>query len=218
VISILSTTHKDLRFLAQCHIVSFPKSLSSTLGLRYLEGMLSWYLSTTKTFLFHIQDEEGKCIGYCGGIISDGSFATGSASGMAQHTFSTAIIAFITHPWAIFHHEFQAKWPLLWKNICIKIGIRSRYIFTSFQKQSMANDPHVGLVVIGVNPLFHGHGYGSALLQEFDRRSVEVYGIHKLQLTVLVENLNAIRAYERNGWIKGDLKGRSLSMWKHLSV
>jgi ribosomal protein S18 acetylase RimI-like enzyme len=78
----------------------------------------------------------------------------------------------------------------------------------------MSKEPRVGLVVIGVDPAFQGKGYGSLLLKEFERRAVEEYSIKNLQLTVLVNNEQAIRAYEKNGWHRESSNGRSLNMIK----
>lgn len=211
---ILNSSHSDLPSIAHCHRVSFPNSLATSLGQGYVSHMLSWYLSTNKAFLFHIGDDQNLVAGYCGGMISDGALGTGSASGMAQHTFKAAIWAVLTHPWVFFHPEVRAKWPLLWNNILMKFGLRKRVHFSLEQKEKMACDPHAGLVVIGVDPAYQGRGYGSLLLKEFERKAVEEYGIHKLQLTVKAENKHAIRAYERNGWVKGGEKGKSLQMWK----
>jgi ribosomal protein S18 acetylase RimI-like enzyme len=72
----------------------------------------------------------------------------------------------------------------------------------------------VGLVVIGVDPKYHGNGFGSLLLKEFERLAIEEYGINNLQLTVLANNAQAIRAYEKNGWQKGAQNGNSLNMHK----
>lgn len=205
-----------LATIARCHHAAFPSSLATALGLRYTASMLSWYLSSDKTFLFHIQEEDGRCAGYCGGMIIDGSLGTGSASGMAQHTFRAALWAFLSHPWVLFHPEVRAKWPLLWRNLLMKLGLRRKVHFSPEQQQRMAREPRAGLVVIGVDPAFQGRGYGSLLLKEFERRAVEVYGVRRLQLSVRADNLQAIRAYERNGWVRGEEKGGSLSMTKRL--
>lgn len=120
-LNLLTSSSAHLPALARCHRAAFPRSLATALGQRYVARMLSWYLSTDKTFIFHIEDEQGRCAGYCGGMISDGSLGTGSASGMAQHTFRAAVWAFATHPWVLLHPEVRAKWPLLWKNILITL-------------------------------------------------------------------------------------------------
>lgn len=179
--------------------------------------MLSWYLSSPKTFLFHVADENNICAGYCGGMVIDGTLNTGSASGMAQYTFWHGVWAFLTHPWALFHPEIRAKWPLLWNNLLMKLGIRPRVHFSAEQKSAMARDPHVGLVVIGVDPQYQGRGIGSLLLQEFERRAA-AYGIAKLTLSVRSDNAQAIRAYERNGWVREREAEGSLSMMKRIEL
>lgn len=151
-------------------------------------------------------------------MVDDGTLHTGSASGMAQHSFNAAIQAFLLRPWLIFHPEVRAKWPLLWRNIQMKLGLRPRVHFSAEQKSAKVQNPQVGLVVIGVNPAYQGKGYGSLLLQEFERKAVEDYGITKLQLTVKANNAKAIRAYERNGWQRGDLNGTSLQMTKTVTT
>ena len=214
---IQSTEHFQLPNLSSCHRAAFPQSLATALGQRYVTRMLSWYLSSSKTFLFHVNDDNGGIAGYCGGMISDGTLPTGSASGMAQHSFYAAIWAFATHPWVLWHPEVRAKWPLLKKNLFTRLGLRKKKDITPEQAQKMSTAPHVGLVVIGVDPFFQGKGYGSLLLKEFERRAVVNYGIHHLQLTVLANNAEAIRAYEKNGWIKVEEKARAIRMEKILS-
>ena len=147
---IFISKNDDLQFIAKCHRLAFPNSLSSALGKRYVRKMLSWYLSTNKSFLFHLEVEKNYCAGYCGGIISDGTLVTGSASGMAQHTFWSAIWAFTTHPWLFFHPEILAKWPVIRKNILVRLGLKSKNHFTKEQSIIMSQDPHVGLYCFGL--------------------------------------------------------------------
>jgi ribosomal protein S18 acetylase RimI-like enzyme len=212
-----TTSESELLALAKCHRAAFPNSLASALGRRYCAQMLSWYLSSNKTFLFHIEDDSGKCAGYCGGMISDGTLGTGSASGMAQYSFYPALWAFITHPWVIFHAEVRNKWPLLRKNLAMRLGLRKKVHFNQEQKKQLAKDPQAGLVVIGVDPAYQGKGCGSILLKEFERRSLEDYGMKKLQLTVRTDNTQAILAYERNGWLKTSSDLVSTTMEKSLT-
>lgn len=58
----------------------------------------------------------------------------------------------------------------------------------------------MGLVVIGVKNNFHGKGYGSILLQEFERIARQDGGIKRIQLSVRASNKKAIKSYLRNGW------------------
>jgi GNAT superfamily N-acetyltransferase len=214
---VVETPRSFLPQVARCHREAFGDSLASALGRTYVCHMLSWYLSSPKTFIFHVADENNICTGYCGGMVSDGTLNTGSASGMAQYTFWRGIWAFLTHPWVVFHPEVRAKLPLLWKNLLMKLGLRPRVHFSPEKKKEMARDPHVGLVVIGVDPKFQGRGIGSLLLQEFERRAA-LLGIPKMQLTVRSDNAQAIRVYERNGWVREREAEGSLSMVKRIDL
>jgi ribosomal protein S18 acetylase RimI-like enzyme len=215
MVKVVKTEFSHLDKVAVCHAKAFPNALATALGKKYLKVMLSWYLSTSKTFLFHLESD-GNVVGYCGSIISDGTLGTGSSSGMAQHSFSAAVKALLIRPWVFFHPEILAKWSLLFRNLLMKLGLRKKRHFTKEQSVLMSQDPHVGLVVIGVDPSFHGKGYGSLLLKEFERSAKVDYGIHKLQLSVKADNAKAIRAYQNNGWLTKGGNAPSLTMYKFM--
>lgn len=206
--------HIHLPDIAECHIAAFPKSFSSQLGKNYVTKMLEWYISTNKSFLFHLEEEK-NIIGYCGGIIVDGTLQTGAASGMTQHSFYDALKALAFRPWLLFHPEILNRYPFLLKNIKTKLGLYKPERPT-IEKEKLKAEPHIGLVVIGVNPLFHGKGYGSLLLKAFEEKALK-YGIKKLQLTVKCNNEKAIRAYKKNGWKIENKNEESCSMLKYLS-
>lgn len=212
------SSFSDLKKIAVCHKKAFPNSLSSALGIRFLTKMLSWYLSSDKVFLFHLENNEHDVLGYCGGIIIDGTLTTGSTSGMAQHTFKAAVCGFITHPWLIFHKELRNKWSIFFKNILMKIGLKSKQHFSKDQVKQFSQQPSAGLVVIGVNPSIHGKGYGTLILQEFESFVFSRYGIKNLQLSVNVDNSKAIKAYKKNGWFEASSNGKSLVMKKYLAT
>lgn len=213
---IVRSSEKDLKKIAICHTKAFPKSLATALGRNYVQHMLSWYLSSGKTFMFHLESDTGICLGYLGGMVTDGSLGTGSSSGMAQYSFRAAIIAIMLRPWVFFHPEVRGKWPLLWKNILMKFRLKPMVHFNAEQKQKMVLAPKAGLVVIGVDPVFQGHGFGSILLKEFERFALQEYGVRILQLSVLANNHKAIKAYKRNGWYVINTGPKTLSMEKIL--
>jgi hypothetical protein len=202
---IKNSSSNDLIELAKCHKSAFPESLSSKMGISYLSKMIDWYLSGDKKFLFHIE-EDGKVVGYCGGMVNDGMQATGSASGMIQHSFNDAIIAIAMRPWLLFHKELTSKYGLITKNIKRKLGIKKvkkksvKPVNASNEKNEIKTIiPVAGLVVIGVSKEVMGKGYGSMLLQEFEKRAKEA-NIKRMALSVKSANSKAIKSYERNGW------------------
>lgn len=210
---IIDSKSSDLEKIAVCHMSAFPDSLSTKMGLRYLKKMIEWYLADEKRFLFHIE-ENGKCAGYCGGMIHDGTQQSGSASGMIQYSFNEAVVAIILRPWLLFHREVLTKYALIRKNVRNRFKKKQKVRNNETKDLSSEKpEPSVGLVVIGVSMEFQGKGYGSVLLQEFERRAKDM-NYKLINLTVRNDNEQAIKAYERNGWIKSRLKGNSLEMYK----
>ena len=213
---IINSKISDLEKIAVCHISAFPDSLSSKMGLRYLKKMIEWYLADEKRFLFHIE-ENGKCAGYCGGMIHDGTQTSGSASGMIQYSFNEAIMSILLRPWLLFNKEIISKYSLITKNINKRFkNKKTTIVIDQRKKASVIIEPSVGLVVIGVSSEFQGKGYGSLLLQEFENRAKEM-NYKLINLTVRNDNTQAIKAYERNGWIRSKLSGNSLEMYKNIN-
>ncbi len=181
------------------------------MGVTYLMKMLEWYLVDNRAFLFYI-DENKKCVGYCGGLKHDGKVQFGSASSMIQHSFNAAVKAMLTHPWLLVHPEFISKYRLTIKNIWKRIA-RNKSTNPAIISNPVA--PHTGLIVIGVDPAYQGKGYGSELLQEFEKVSLQM-GFHTFMLTVKSENAQAIKSYQRNGWHVVSNDGKSVAMNKDI--
>ena len=66
---------------------------------------------------------------------------------------------------------------------------------------------HVGYIVLGVDAVHSGRGFGGALL-EAGRREAARRGLRRLELTVRVDNLRALELYERHGY---QIEGRRRS-------
>lgn len=187
------------------------------MGISYLMRMLEWYLTDEKKFLFHIE-ENGVCLGYCGGIVYDGTQVTGSASGMIQYSFNKAIISILTRPWLLLNKEFLDKQKLVIKNVKMKLKqkkIKANNSSDIIKRKREPIEIQTGLVVIGVSKGSQGKGYGSMLLKEFETKTKSL-NIKLMSLTVLSDNFQAVRSYERNGWVKSLLKDNSLEMIKRL--
>lgn len=185
----------DLVNIAHCHRVAFPKSLSSLLMISFTMKMLSWYLVDDRGVLFHIE-ENGKVVGYCGGIKTKRQGLLGSSSSMTQFTFNTLIVALILRPWLLFHSENKKRISFIYKNILVKMGLRKK---ENFQPSTQPFEPYWGLVVIGVDPAWQGKGIGSQLLKEFETQAKEDK-VSYISLSVNKSNHYAIKSYYKNGW------------------
>ena len=210
----IQTGISDLLSLADCHMAAFPKSLSARLGRSYCAKMLSWYIESDRGILFHITEGD-KVLGYCGGIINRIPGQHGSATSMTQHTFRSLVFNLMIRPWLIFHPEIRANVPLIIKNIRLRFSGRKSKRSTTPPAQNKEFIPSMGLVVIGVSPEYQGKGYGSLLLREFEARARKE-GFRKIHLSVHKDNHQAIKAYERNGWVVDRVGIHEQSMYKML--
>jgi GNAT superfamily N-acetyltransferase len=188
----------DLKAIAKCHRSAFSDSLSSKLGLSYCIKMLNWYIEGQGKFLFSIMDN-GECIGYCGGATRMPGANLGSASSLAQYTMIKGLIAICVRPWLFFTKEAKANYEFVFRNIKRKLGLEKKRTKPPKPAPHYDSMATAGLVVIGVSPQYQGKGIGSQLLQEFERKAIEM-GIKHLHLSVKETNDSALRSYLRNGW------------------
>jgi GNAT superfamily N-acetyltransferase len=206
------STINDLRGLAKCHKASFPNALSTKLGNRFIMKMLSWYILDERGILFHIKHED-QYLGYCGGILIQQPGLPGAASSITQHSFNSFISSFILKPWLIIHPENLKRIAFIKKNLLSHLGIEKKS--NPAIKRFETFEPTMGLVVIGV-PAFQQHkGYGSRMLEEFERIAKEK-GFKKISLSVKPTNMKAIKAYKKNQWQEGKSENDSLNMYKNI--
>ncbi len=177
--------------------------------------MLSFYLEDSRGILFHIK-EGNKIIGYCGGLRRNDLNKPGSATSMIQFTFKALIFNLLKKPWLLFHPEIVNNIPLIIRNL------KLRFFRHSVSKAKIAGGtgqtfiPSMGLVVIGVDPEYQGKGYGSFLLKEFEKRARDE-GFQLMHLSVRKDNIQAISAYKKNGWLVAHEGKKELSMYKEIT-
>jgi ribosomal protein S18 acetylase RimI-like enzyme len=205
--------YSDLEKIAKCYRKAFPDSIKSRTGIKYLVKNLEWFIYNKSTFLFHIEDERGNVLGFCGGIVKDDGQRMGSTSGMIQYSFKEGIEAIIYKPWLLFDREMISNYRLILKNI------RLKFLWFLFpQRQSSSNkevQKEIGLVVIGVQSDARGTGVGRLLMKQFEEISRE-HKINRLQLSVKCTNHSAIRFYKNLDWSVDEVREISQSMTKFI--
>lgn len=189
----------DLPEIVECHKDAFPDALSSKQGSAFISKMMEWYITSDRGVLFHVDDEQGEMAGYCGGIITRTPGLLGAVSSISQYAFNDFLKAYLRKPWLLFHPENLKKFPYIFKNLQIKLGLKKKIVQVSAKEETNFK-AFMGLVVIGVKNKYHGLGYGSILLQEFERLAKEDGGIMRIQLSVKANNSKAIKSYLRNSW------------------
>ncbi|MBL7846671.1 MAG: GNAT family N-acetyltransferase [Cyclobacteriaceae bacterium] len=209
------STLSDLKAIAACYQRAFPGSLSTAMGHVYVCKMMEWFMLTKHNFIFQLDDDQGNLVGFCGGMLNDGIHPRGSASEMIQYSFNEGVKSILKQPWLVFHKEMRAKYGLAFKNIATRLtnalgsGKPKKYY------KPGAVEPHAGLVVIAIEPMFQGKGLATILLDEFERYTIDS-GLRAMKLSVKADNAQAIKSYIRNGWEIYDNRGHSVSMIKRL--
>jgi ribosomal protein S18 acetylase RimI-like enzyme len=189
----------DLPEIVECHKDAFPSALSSKHGSTFISKMMEWYITSDRGVLFHVNDDKGEMAGYCGGIVTRKPGLLGAVSSISQYAFYDFLESYLRKPWLLVHPENLKKFSYIVKNSLIKFGLKKTVMRVS-TKDDADFQAFMGLVVIGVKNKYHGKGYGSALLQEFERIAIEDRGIKRIQLSVKASNSKAIKSYLRNGW------------------
>ena len=206
----ITTTTKDLINIVGCHKSAFPDALSSQMGNSFILKMMEWYIKSDRGVLFHIENENNEIIGYCGGIITKKKELHGAVTSISQYAFNTFLISYLFRPWLLFHPENIKKISYIQRNIIIKLGLNKPEKINKNEEFV----PFMGLVVIGLRKDNQGKGIGSNLLSEFERKANEIYDIEKIVLSVNPDNVNAIKAYSKNGWKISNQSKKSIQMFK----
>lgn len=207
------TTTEDLSRVARCHASAFPKAMVNKLGPRAVQKMLEWYVVSDRGVLFHLEDE-GRVVGYCGGIKVHESGKPGAFTSISQYAFWDFVRAYLRRPWLILHKDNVKKFAGIARNILIRMGLRRRETPVDAGLQASFR-PNWGLVVIGVDEEFRGRRLGSLLLEHFERLARRD-GVEMISLSVKASNQTAISVYDRNGWHTSKQAGNSLQMQKVL--
>ena len=206
----ITTTTKDLINIVACHKSAFPDALSSQMGNAFILKMMEWYIKSDRGVLLHIENQNNGIIGYCGGIITKQKGLHGAVTSISQYSFNIFLLSFLTRPWLLFHPENIKKIPTIKKNILLKFGLKKPS--ETLNKNEFI--PFMGLIVIGLKKENQGKGIGSILLNEFEKRAMNNNDIEKIILSVKPENINAIKAYIKNGWKIGKQSDTSTQMFK----
>lgn len=208
----ITTTTRDLKNIVECHKSAFPNALSSKMGNTFISKMMEWYITSERGILFHIENKNKEIIGYCGGIITKQKGLHGAVTSISQYSFNTFLISYLKRPWLIFHPENIKKIPYIRRNIFIKLGLNKP------EKINKNNEfiPFMGLVVIGLRKDNQGKGIGGILLNEFEKIAKEIHKVKKISLSVNPQNINAIKAYSKNGWKIGEHKKKTTQMFKFI--
>lgn len=182
---------QDLSAVAQIHLVAFPHSALTALGLEAVRRYYDWQLTGPHDVSALGVCDGNELAGFCiGGVFR------GAMSGFLQKHRTFLVWRVATHPWLALN-------PLFRERLAMGLGVLHRFSRTS--KSASPNrttkQPRFGILSIGVSPKFQGRGVGKLLMTESETIARH-RGFQEMQLSVNPENLQAVRFYENLGWQK----------------
>lgn len=183
-------TINDLDQVAKIHLAAFPRSALSKLGKEAVRRYYEWQLSGPHDCLaISASDEQGSMQGFCfGGIFR------GSLSGFVTKNKKFLVFQVLKRPWLILTNSiFRDR---------IRLGLRvgkSKMPQANWDRKDAAN--RFGILSIAVDPAVQGQGIGRQLM-DYSESYARSNGFIKMNLTVALNNDQAIHFYEQNGWVK----------------
>ena len=192
---LIKSSQPDLKAIALCHEICFPKSLTVDLGLPYITKTMEWFTKSDHRFLYHVLADDGSIAGYAGGLIPQ-FIGDGSTSGMMKYAMKEAFQGMLRKPSLLFKKEVVAFYPLVIKNLINKF-LRTKKEFES--KKVEKSEQKLGFVVIGVHPDHRGKGAFDLLMTSLDNEA-NARNIKFMSLSVRTENQRAINGYKKAGW------------------
>lgn len=200
-IEVLPFHKEDIRSIRRLHKAAFKGYMNASLGNRYVEAFLNWFLHYPGTVtLKAIAD--GKVCGYVVGA------PIGYDKDMNRKLFNTVVVGVLTHPLVLLHNGFLrvavAKFKMLLGKKPVKKVIKN------------PDGKGISLVGIAVDPAFAGHGIGKAIMDKFENDAVGM-NLNYMRLSVYKDNMRARAVYEKSGWQVLDESDKIVYYYKEIS-
>ncbi|MCF7822781.1 MAG: GNAT family N-acetyltransferase [Candidatus Marinimicrobia bacterium] len=190
--------HEDLLDVAGIHLLAFPESIFSKLGIDCVRRYYAWQLISSDQVYAIGAFRGSELIGYCfGGVFR---MALG---GFIRKNKGFLIKRLARKPWLIFHPAFTGK-ILQGIRLLLKFTFLKRSVSTSVLQEDKV---HFGILAIASHPASRGLGVGQLLMEDSERFARE-HGFARMRLTVSPKNQNAIQFYEHIDWKKDAAAGK----------
>ncbi len=189
--NVKNITLKNLPELSAIHIAAFPTSALTQLGKESVSRYYEWQLTGPHDCLaIGAFDEHGRMLGFCfGGVFR------GALSGFVQKNRNFLVLQVLRRPWLIFTNSiFRDR---------LRVGLRvaKKRSAQPAVSSDRGMDRPFGILSIAIDPVAQGKGVGQLLMQ-YSEIYARQNGFTSMGLTVAVDNIQAIRFYEKSGWVK----------------
>jgi ribosomal protein S18 acetylase RimI-like enzyme len=179
-----------LRQVAEVHVRAFPDSALTKLGNRAVERYYEWQLNGPHDHYFLGAFDSDRLAAFAVGGKSRGALC----GFIRRHRFFLAS-QLLRHPGMVFSEHGRKAF----RTALRLLAPASRNV--SPTRKPTQSGRSFGLLAIAVDPSWRRKGAGTLLMQELEVVAV-AGGYLKMHLTVRSNNAEAIRFYERLGWMK----------------
>lgn len=190
--------HADLAAIARIHLLAFPNSALTSLGIEATRRYYEWQLTGPHDVVAACIVESGEITAFCfGGLFR------GALGGFLRANRRYLFWRVVTRPWLLTNEIVRQR-------IRMAAGSLARRYLPSSTNSGAANSSSrkttFGILSIAVHPNKSGTGQGRCLVNCMEQAAQErqFAGMH---LTVSPHNRGAIAFYERLGWTR-DLNKR----------
>jgi GNAT superfamily N-acetyltransferase len=192
--SIQHISQTDLINVAIVHRAAFPESSLTKLGLEAIRRYYDWQITGPHDCTAFGAFENGSLIGFAfGGVFR------GSLSGFVRVNRWFLVSQVMCRPWLLIN-------PIFWgqlKGVGRTFGEKKKQPVSPTHRNPIEalEPPSFGLLAIAVHPRHQSKGVGRLLMQ-YCEETARHKGFTQARLTVHINNLNAVRFYEQQGWVK----------------
>ena len=180
---------EDLPDVAAVHMLAFPESALTRLGVEAVRRYYEWQLLGPHEVTALGAYVNAELVGFCfGGIFR------GAMSGFVRKNRKFLIGRVLARPWLVTNPLFRSR---LTAGARVLKG-RAKPPTSAARHASPAPD-HFGILAIAVHPERQGLGVGKMLMREAENVARR-YGFREMDLTVSPGNRRAVEFYESLSW------------------
>ncbi|HEX7123252.1 MAG TPA: GNAT family N-acetyltransferase [Gemmatimonadaceae bacterium] len=184
---------EDLVEVTELHLLAFPRAALTSLGKEAVLRYYQWQFEHQRELYATVAVVHGRIAGFslAGRLLHP---LTGYLKDHRRYLLG----ATLRHPSLLANPIFRDRVMLAVKKL------RPRRARSASRREG----PRFGVLALAVHPDFQGYGIGQALLDDAECEARRL-GVSRIGLTVRLDNDQAIRFYERQGWCRElDARGR----------
>jgi ribosomal protein S18 acetylase RimI-like enzyme len=183
--------HINFADVARIHILAFPDSFITKLGIECVRMYYVWQLkSPDHVYAIGVFENE-KMLGFCfGGVF------TMALGGYLSKNRKLVIKRLLLRPFLLFNITF---WGKLYRGLILSLKFQKKNLQQHFIESR--ENKIFGILSIATDPKFQGKGAGRILIEEAERYA-RYNNYSDMQLSVNPNNKNAVNFYEHLGWQK----------------